>query len=107
MQIKKLILACCLLKSSSAGQVGDVYDLLTRYDNTIVGEYYLPVRHCLLGLKGADIDKIQTVYSHPQGLMQCGKLFQMSIHPGSRSVRQIRQWLHRRSLRKIIQRQLQ
>lgn len=61
------------LENSSAGQVGDVYDLLTRYDNTIVGEYYLPVRHCLLGLKGADIDKIKTVYSHPQGLMQCGK----------------------------------
>ena len=61
------------LENSSAGQVGDVYDLLTRYDNTIVGEYYLPVRHCLLGLQGADIDKIQTVYSHPQGLMQCGK----------------------------------
>lgn len=61
------------LENSSAGQVGDVYDLLTRYDNTIVGEYYLPVRHCLLGLKGADIDKIHTVYSHPQGLMQCGK----------------------------------
>lgn len=61
------------LENSSAGQVGDVYDLLTRYDNTIVGEYYLTVRHCLLGLKGADIDKIQTVYSHPQGLMQCGK----------------------------------
>ena len=61
------------LENSSAGQVGDVYDLLTRYDNTIVGEYYLPVRHCLLGLKGAYIDKIQTVYSHPQGLMQCGK----------------------------------
>ena len=61
------------LENSSAGQVGDVYDLLTRYDNTIIGEYYLPVRHCLLGLKGADIDKIKTVYSHPQGLMQCGK----------------------------------
>ena len=61
------------LENSSAGQVGDVYDLLTRYDNTIVGEYYLPVRHCLLGLKGANINEIQTVYSHPQGLMQCAK----------------------------------
>ena len=63
------------LENSSAGQVGDVYDLLTRYDNTIVGEYYLPVRHCLLGLKGADIDKIQTVYSHPQGLIAVWKIF--------------------------------
>ena len=61
------------LENSSAGQVGDVYDLLTRYDNTIIGEYYLPVRHCLLGLKGANINEIQTVYSHPQGLMQCAK----------------------------------
>ncbi len=61
------------LENSSAGQVGDVYDLLTRYDNTIIGEYYLPVRHCLLGLKSANINEIQTVYSHPQGLMQCAK----------------------------------
>ena len=37
------------LENSCAGQVGDVYDLLTRYDNTIVGEYYLPERQCLLG----------------------------------------------------------
>lgn len=59
------------IENSSAGQVGDVYDLLTKYDNTIVGEYYLPIRHCLLGFPGARIDDIKRVYSHPQGLMQC------------------------------------
>ena len=74
------------LENSSAGQVGDVYDLLTRYDNTIVGEYYLPVRHCLLGLKGANIDEIQTVYSHPQGLMQCAKF--LNEHPDWQQISQ-------------------
>ena len=74
------------LENSSAGQVGDVYDLLTRYDNTIVGEYYLPVRHCLLGLKGANINEIQTVYSHPQGLMQCAKF--LNEHAGWQQISQ-------------------
>ncbi|MBQ8639078.1 MAG: prephenate dehydratase [Lachnospiraceae bacterium] len=59
------------IENSSAGQVGDVYDLLIKYDNTIIGETYLSVNHCLLGLPGADISQIKTVYSHPQGLMQC------------------------------------
>lgn len=59
------------IENSSAGQVGDVYDLLRKYDNTIVGETYLPVSHCLLGVPGAKLSEIRTVYSHPQGLMQC------------------------------------
>lgn len=59
------------IENSRAGAVGDVYDLLMQYDNTIVAETYLKVEHCLLGLPGADLEQIQTVYSHPQGLMQC------------------------------------
>lgn len=67
------------IENSSAGQVGDVYDLLTRYDNTIVGEHYLPVRHCLMGLPGAKLSDIHTVYSHPQGLMQSSGF--LNSHP--------------------------
>ncbi len=67
------------IENSSAGQVGDVYDLLMKYDTTIVGEVYLPVSHCLLGLPGADPEKIRTVYSHPQGLMQCAGF--LNAHP--------------------------
>ncbi len=59
------------IENSRAGAVGDVYDLLMKYDNTIVAETYVKVEHCLLGLPGASLDQIQTVYSHPQGLMQC------------------------------------
>ena len=41
------------------------------YDNYIVGEYVVKVEHALLGLPGTEIDQIKTVYSHPQGLLQC------------------------------------
>jgi prephenate dehydratase len=40
------------------------------YDVEIIGEYYLPVRHCLAS-KADSIKKIKEVYSHPQALMQC------------------------------------
>lgn len=59
------------IENSSAGMVADVYDLLMEYDNAIVGECYLKVEHALLGLPGASLHDIKTVYSHPQGLMQC------------------------------------
>lgn len=59
------------IENSRAGAVGDVYDLLMKYDNVIVAETYLKVSHCLLGLPGASLEQINTVYSHPQGLMQC------------------------------------
>lgn len=59
------------IENSSAGMVADVYDLLMEYDNAIVGECYLKVEHALLGLPGASMEDIKTVYSHPQGLMQC------------------------------------
>lgn len=65
--------------NSRAGQVGDVYDLLMHYDNYIVGETYLKVDHVLSGLPGAKAGEIKTIYSHPQGLMQCGNF--LSEHP--------------------------
>lgn len=61
------------IENSSAGMVSDVYDLLMEYDVTIVGECYLKVEHALLGLPNAKLSDIRTVYSHPQGLMQCSK----------------------------------
>ncbi|MGN0316909.1 MAG: prephenate dehydratase [Lachnospira sp.] len=59
------------LENSTAGIVGDVYDLLNEYDNYIVAETYVPIDHMLIGLPGTDLSKVTTVYSHPQGLMQC------------------------------------
>ena len=61
------------IENSSAGMVSDVYDLLVEYQNVIAAETDLKVQHALLGLPGATVEDIRTVYSHPQGLMQCGK----------------------------------
>lgn len=59
------------IENSSAGIVNDTYDLLKEYDNYIVAETYVKVEHALLGIEGATINDITTVYSHGQGLMQC------------------------------------
>ena len=59
------------IENSSAGSVADIYDLLVKFDNYIVGETCVKVDHVLLGLPGAELSDIKLVYSHPQGLMQC------------------------------------
>lgn len=59
------------IENSSAGAIIDNYDLLLNYNNYIVGETEIEVNHALLGLPEAEFSDIQTVYSHPQGLMQC------------------------------------
>ena len=61
------------IENSSAGAVSDNYDLMLRHDNVIVAEICIPVNHMLLGVCGASLDDIRTVYSHPQALMQSGE----------------------------------
>lgn len=61
------------IENSTAGFVINNYDLLAKYSNYIVGEVYVPVDHMLLGLPEASLSDIKTIYSHPQGLMQCSK----------------------------------
>lgn len=58
------------IENSSAGFVAGVYHLLQEYDVTIVGGLSLAVSQALLGVKGACMENIRTVYSHPQALMQ-------------------------------------
>lgn len=61
------------LENSTAGGVNDNYDLLTEYDNYIIGEQIIKAEHALLGTPDSNLDTIKKVYSHPQGLMQCKK----------------------------------
>ena len=63
------------IENSSAGIVSENYDLLVEYDNYIVGEQIIRIDHSLMGLPGAKISDIRTVYSHPQALMQCSDFF--------------------------------
>ncbi len=59
------------VENTSTGVITDVIDQLYKYDNYIIGDYVVKVQHALLGLPGADPEKIRVVYSHPQGLLQC------------------------------------
>ena len=61
------------VENSSTGSIRQVYDLLAQYRYSIVGEWQVPVVHCLMALPGVALEDIKTVYSHEQGLMQCEK----------------------------------
>ncbi|MEG2584272.1 MAG: chorismate mutase [Oscillospiraceae bacterium] len=58
------------IENSSTGTILEVIDLLARYNFYIVGEVAIPIRHCLLGIKGSSINQIKTIYSHEQGILQ-------------------------------------
>ncbi|MDD5949110.1 MAG: prephenate dehydratase [Lachnospiraceae bacterium] len=64
------------IENSSAGNVESNYDLLSEYDMTIVGEQIIEVNQALLALPGTKLEQIRTVYSHPQGLMQCSRFLE-------------------------------
>jgi prephenate dehydratase len=59
------------IENSYAGRVAEMHNILPELNLTIVGEYFHKVEHQLLGVKGAKIDDVKEVYSHPQALMQC------------------------------------
>ena len=61
------------VENSSTGSIRQVYDLMAQYHYYIVGEWQVPVEHCLAALPGAELSQITTVYSHEQGLMQSEK----------------------------------
>ena len=58
------------IENSTTGSVLPVLDRLTRNRALIIGEHLVEVRHALIGLFGARLDGIKTVYSHPQALAQ-------------------------------------
>lgn len=61
------------IENSLAGSIHQNYDLLLKSKLNIVGEYYLRVRHCLIGFPGVHLSEIKRVISHPQALGQCAE----------------------------------
>ncbi len=59
------------MENSYNGDVGQVTDLMFSGSLYVNGIYDLPVSQDLLGVKGANLSDIKTVYSHPQALGQC------------------------------------
>jgi len=59
------------IENSIEGSIGESNDLLYSTTLNVVGEIYHRIRHCLIGI--GSLEKIDTVYSHPQALGQCRK----------------------------------
>jgi len=72
------------IENSTAGIVSEIFDLLTEYENYIVGEQIIEIRHCLMGIPGAKLSDIKTVYSHAQSLMQSARF--LNEHSNIRQV---------------------
>jgi prephenate dehydratase len=67
-------LAMIPIENSIAGRVADIHTLLPASGLFIVGEYFLPIRFQLLGLKGASLGGLTSVYSHVHALGQCRRI---------------------------------
>lgn len=59
------------LENSTAGTVNRIYDLMMRYNFSIVRSVRLKIDHNLLAKKGTSISDIREIYSHEQALTQC------------------------------------
>ena len=62
------------VENSLEGSVGESYDLLYSTPLNTIGEYYLRIEHCLIGI--GELNEIEIVYSHPQALGQCRKFIE-------------------------------
>ncbi|WES67161.1 bifunctional chorismate mutase/prephenate dehydratase [Superficieibacter sp. HKU1] len=68
------------IENTSSGSINDVYDLLQHTSLSIVGEMTVTIDHCLLVSATTDVNKIKTVYSHPQPFQQCSQFINRYPH---------------------------
>src|ERR1051325_2700837 len=70
------------IENSVAGRVADIHHLLPASGLHIIGEWFLPVRHQLMALKGVKLADIKTVESHVHALGQCRRIIRkLGIKP--------------------------
>ncbi|WP_300001967.1 bifunctional chorismate mutase/prephenate dehydratase [uncultured Cedecea sp.] len=73
-------LAVVPIENTSSGSINDVYDLLQNTHLSIVGEMTIPIDHCVLVCAPTELEKIHTVYSHPQPFQQCSQFINRYPH---------------------------
>ncbi len=61
------------IENSVAGRVADIHHLLPTSPLHITGEYFLPIHHQLVAVKGTTLDQVKTAQSHVMALGQCRK----------------------------------
>ncbi len=86
------------IENSIAGRVADIHHLLPASGLYIVAEYFLPIHFQLLGIKGAKLETLRSVYSHVHALGQCRKIIRahgLAAHvtgDTAGSAREIAEW---------------
>ena len=61
------------IENSTAGEVGQVMDILFSGSLVVTNTYDLAITHNLVGVPGASVADIRRVISHPQALAQCAR----------------------------------
>jgi len=69
----KADLAMIPVDNTIAGRVADVHHLMPEGNLFIIAEHFQPIKHALLGVKGAKIEDLKHVHSHVHALPQCRK----------------------------------
>ena len=64
-------LAMIPIENTIAGRVADIHHLMPVSGLNIVGEFFLPLQHQLMAVKGATLETVKMAYSHPHALAQC------------------------------------
>lgn len=86
------------IENSQAGRVAEIHNLLPRTNLHIVGEFFQHIEHQLMAPKGATLETVKDVYSHPQALMQCRnhlRELKLETHPYSntaQAAKDVAQW---------------
>jgi prephenate dehydratase len=68
-------------ENSIEGAVSATLDTLAfdAHEVTIVGEYDLPIRHCLIAREQIPLERIEVVLSHPQASAQCARFIRENL----------------------------
>jgi prephenate dehydratase len=70
------------IENSVAGRVADIHHLLPASGLFIIGEWFLPVRHQLMAVKGTKLADIKSVESHVHALGQCRRIIRkLGVRP--------------------------
>jgi chorismate mutase/prephenate dehydratase len=61
------------IENTLYGSVFENYDLLLKYDVSVIAELNLQINHYLISSERYSLSKLKKIYSHPQAIGQCSK----------------------------------
>ena len=59
------------IENSKAGRIADTQRLIPNSQLKIIGEYFLEIKHCLMGTQETTLETIKRIHSHEQAIAQC------------------------------------